>query len=94
MSKLALFHKVHILKESTHPLRLLPTGLQLQPTGIDCIWKECCIYLLHVKHLSQYLLLWEHPPRALGSSYDPDKDYTQLTPPLHLSLLRIAVPMQ
>ena len=28
MSKLALFYKVHLIKKSTHPLRLLPTGLK------------------------------------------------------------------
>ena len=27
MSKLALFHKVHLITKSTRPLRLLPTGL-------------------------------------------------------------------
>ena len=30
MSKIALLHKVHLIKESTHPLRLLPTGLLAQ----------------------------------------------------------------
>ena len=27
VSLIALFHKVHLIKESTHPLHLLPTGL-------------------------------------------------------------------